>query len=56
MTREATFFSRGRALPVAGVVLTLLAGWYLAALLGNWNGAADALARAGAAPRTTEAA
>lgn len=50
MTREATFFSRGRALPVAGVVLALLAGWYLAALLGNWNGAADALARAGAAP------
>ncbi len=33
-----------------GVVLALLAGWYLAALFGNWNGAADALARAGAIP------
>ncbi|MFD6319299.1 ABC transporter permease [Methylorubrum thiocyanatum] len=50
MTRKAALLTRGRALPVAGVVLALLAGWYLAALLGNWNGAADALARAGAAP------
>lgn len=50
MTRKAASFPRGRALPVAGVVLALLVGWYLAALLGNWNGAADALVRAGAAP------
>ncbi len=42
--------SQGRALPVAGVVLVLLAAWYLAALAGNWQGAADARARAGAAP------
>ncbi|EHP72312.1 ABC family transporter permease protein, partial [Methylorubrum extorquens DSM 13060] len=37
MTRKAASFPRGRALPVAGVVLALLVGWYLAALLGNWN-------------------
>ncbi|MEH3119969.1 MAG: ABC transporter permease [Methylorubrum populi] len=56
MTPEAASFSfpRGRALPVMGVVLALLAAWYLAALLGNWNGAADALARAGAAPDTAK--
>jgi len=50
MTRKAASFPRGRVLPVAGVVLALLVGWYLAALLGNRNGAADALVRAGAAP------
>ncbi|WP_289014259.1 ABC transporter permease [uncultured Methylobacterium sp.] len=50
MTRKAAFSPHGRALPVMGVVLALLAGWYLAALFGNWNGAADALARAGAIP------
>ncbi|MCJ2014732.1 ABC transporter permease [Methylobacterium sp. J-076] len=42
--------SGGHALPVAAVVLAILALWYLAALLGNWSGAADALVRAGAAP------
>ncbi len=40
----------GHTLPVAGVVLALLALWYLGALLGNWTGAADALARAGGTP------
>ncbi|GJD35143.1 ABC transporter permease [Methylobacterium aerolatum] len=40
----------GRTLPVAGVVLAFLALWYLGALLGNWTGAADALARAGGTP------
>ncbi|KQQ23133.1 ABC transporter permease [Methylobacterium sp. Leaf123] len=50
MTPKAAVSPRGRARPVTGVVLALLAAWYLAALLGNWNGAADALARAGATP------
>lgn len=40
----------GSALPVTAVVLAILALWYLAALLGNWTGAADALVRAGASP------
>ena len=40
----------GSALPVAGVVLAILALWSLGALLGNWNGATDALVRAGGTP------
>lgn len=41
---------RGHGLPVATVVLAILAVWYVAALAGNWSGAADALVRAGASP------
>ncbi|GLS42795.1 ABC transporter permease [Methylobacterium brachythecii] len=39
--------AEGNALPIATVVLTIVIVWYLSALLANWTGTFDALARAG---------
>ncbi|MGO4705726.1 ABC transporter permease [Microvirga sp. 2MCAF38] len=52
--RKASRFGEGNAGPVLVVVLAILAIWYAAAILMNWQGTADAFSRAGEQRSTGE--